>query len=113
MKTIHQIRKEIDSILSLDRSDMKKREHNRHSKRVILLNSCLMYLETKPDEEFINKEIARLTKRIDAITAGQPNFEGMAIRNIPAEKELIKSYLKEYKVPELSEQLKTLNYLLS
>jgi hypothetical protein len=112
MKTIQQIKKEIDSILSLDRNEMKKREYIKHSKRVSFLNTCLMYIESSPDEQFVLKEITRLQNRIDAIKKQQPAFDLSPYRNSSEEKKLIESYLKEYRVPELNNQLKTLNYIL-
>lgn len=91
--------------------DLKVRELSRLRKRMAMLKECLMYLETKPSEEFIRRQIEDAENKISLRMAGfslddvAPMEKGLAskIRRI---------YEKENNIPHLRLQVRTLRYLL-
>lgn len=117
MKSKSDLKKEIEElnaerIKGLKTSPpMKTVEMNRILNRVSLLKTCVMYLESNPQEEFIKCEIERVKDRIDKISDGfyHPNKDNMALKDFG---KLKKDFEKLYNVPKLKVQLSTLKFIL-
>ena len=66
MKSLTELKTEINEILTLQMEKMKKRDYKKAVRRLEFLKVCLRYIESGATEEFVNKEIERLTNRINA-----------------------------------------------
>jgi len=118
MRTVAQLKKTIDDNnyrIHFYFDDMTKAELKRMIKRTEVLVDLKRYLETKPKQEFIEKEKARI-KRI--ILAKQSQFEDWHVnlllehREFSTEK-LRRIFCKEMGITGFRKQLKNLNFLLN
>lgn len=55
MKTIEEIKSEIESLASQKRDEMTDKEFNRTNKRIRFLNLCVMFIERGATEAFLKK----------------------------------------------------------
>lgn len=114
MKSIESLQTEVNELLALDRNELSKTKSGvtqlrKARKRVPFLNQCLQYLESSPEESFIKKEIARIEKIIQNVS---DRFVAAGYKDLTAEKKARKEFLKEYGIPKMKEQLKTLKFIL-
>jgi hypothetical protein len=107
MKTIQEIDYEIGKALHQADETEKETQLNRVRKRVQFLNTCKMYLLTRPDEAFIIKEIERLEKRIKLLDEGFIHFRPPLGHT--GNPRLL--YEKETGIPALKTQLDTLKFI--
>ncbi len=81
---------------------------NRLKKRLQFLATCKNYIESKPTEEFVKKEVTRLENKINLLTAGfikPENIDNKTLAKIKSE------YDSEMGIKKLRNQLRTLRYL--
>ena len=114
MKNIAVIKNEIDEILSIDRvllseEDGGPKKLKAARKRLKYLEYIKAYLSTNPSEEFVRSEIDRITSLVKAI---DDRFVNVGFKTLVAEKKARKEFLKDYGVPKMNEQLKTLRFIL-
>lgn len=116
MKTIIEIKSEIEQILTVhfDQRKFKKKELDTAKKRLKLLNSTLMYLETNPSTDFVLSESERLKGVIDRIN-NNSNFANwkQATPGAYKLKNPISAYRTEMNLKMLKDQLKTLEFIQS
>lgn len=108
MLKIADINKEIKQLESLHR-DTDEKELKRAKKKVQLLITCRMYLQSKPDRAFIEKEIKRLENRINLIAS---EFADPVLADKKTASKLRKEHESEYGVGHLRTQLRTLRMIL-
>lgn len=131
MKTVAILKKDIKEIedkitkewASTNRSKAYKNA-TKLQKQIHELSSYIPYIETNPKEEFIYKEIERITNRISAFT-----MQYVPINSFPDPMGLKVEVAGEYKkkqityhrakyekdmgIPKLKQELKTLKYIIS
>jgi hypothetical protein len=115
MKTEKQLKTEIKEVLSeiqeADKfSKRGKKLIKKAKQKLTYLKTCLAYIETHPSPEFIQKEIERLSNRINLLDTQYDEW-----KNLPR-KDVIKGnlktfYLKKVDVPHLKNQIKTLKFI--
>lgn len=108
MLKIADINKEIKELEGLHR-DTDSKVLKRAKKKIQLLNTCRMYLQSKPDKEFVEKEIKRLENRINLISAEFVEPQKADKKTVT---KLRKSHEAEYGVSHLRTQLRTLRIIL-
>jgi hypothetical protein len=112
MKTIADIQREIADIKhEIENTEMKKAAENKLRKRIAYLRTCVLYLETNPSPSFLKEEITKLETKI---TLRMANF---SITDAEAKPKtylgkIKKAYEKQFDVPKLREQIKTMRFLL-
>ena len=109
MKTLSEIDEQINDIASAKYSDEKAKKRAR--KQLEFLRLCRKYLETQPSEEFMQKELDSLYNRVQHLDDACDYY----IKNNPAyanEPNPIARYKKEMDYSSLSNQIKTLKFLL-
>jgi hypothetical protein len=117
MKTIKKIKSEV-SVLKEEIEEARKfgtiREIQRLTKKLIHLNDCILYLESKPTIDFIMKEIGRLENIISKRGAEIENyFNAKSFQKMSKGElsKLVKKRATEYELPKYKAQLETLIYL--
>lgn len=108
MKTISQIKQEV---LSVEREYREVLMPKKIRKHLLVLNQCVLYLETSPNKEFVNHQLETVSKKIDAAKARFTEW----LQNTPEAKKVKNPralYDSEMGLKELRLQLKTLKYLL-
>jgi hypothetical protein len=101
-----------EKIMGLQESEEKSdiRDIKNMTKEIQMNRLRIMYLETKPTEEFINSEISRIQKKVDLIWS---LYTPLDETKLP--KSMVSKHRKEYgtkmDVYQLSEQLVELMYL--
>jgi len=118
MKNANDIKKEISDlhaeIIFLDKSDDKKDVALRKKLRAKLpqLKQYLLYLETNPTREYLEKESARLSNRLNEIEEKHNpvrNPERFTRSQVSIMK---KAFEREWDLPKIRKQLKAINYIL-
>lgn len=112
MKTIPQIKKEIEEISNtLKTQELKKPEERKLRKKIPYLRTCILYLETTPSPSFLKQEIERIENKITLRMSG---FVLEGVDQMPKSFALKarKNYEKQYDVPKLREQVRTMRFLL-
>jgi hypothetical protein len=116
MKQANEIRVEIENLLSKPQIDDATKKRLKSSvlkargKKVKFLTLCQKYLESNPSEEFCKGEVVRLNQRLALINDTFPQDKAFA--TLLEEKKFKKEFNKEWGVPHLKEQVKTLKFLL-
>ena len=114
MKNYDDVSREINIIIkeAKKRGELSTKKRNDLTKRLDFLKTILLYLNTNPSEELINKEIAKLNKKLEILelrytTWISENPEARGLKNPrPA-------FDTAFEIPRIKNQLKTLNYILS
>jgi hypothetical protein len=104
--------REIENMSSVDKSELKPAALNRLKKKLELLKHLVKYLETSPSVEFIKSEIQRIEIVISAKMLEFPESDYGRLSKKDVAK-LRKEHEKQYGIPKLRNQLKTLRFLLS
>ena len=113
MKTIKQLREDIAEITNtIEKTDLTVSVENRLRKRILFLRHCIMYLETKPDRDFLVKNMEGLEKFINA------KMEQLVIPNEdkltrPQISKIKKDYEEMFAIPKMREQVKAIRFLLA
>jgi hypothetical protein len=108
MKQLKQIQQELDALRKQGK-DAVFTEQRKIEKRILFLEMCRLYLETKPREEFIRKSIESL----DYIIATLENrFDQWASHRTGGNAELRREYNSLCEIPKFKQQRKTLKFLL-
>jgi len=108
MKTIGQIKTEIDNIC-FNRKKLNKREEN----KVKELRQMIRYLETNPEEAFITNEVKRLEREIKIINGRYKEWCDNNYAIVCAVKNPKRYYESENDIPKRRYQLKSLMYILA
>lgn len=112
MRTIKEMLVEIADIKhDIETREMKKPEETRLRKRVAFLRTCIRYIETNPDENFISDQIKMVESKINLRMKGfnEDAFNGLAKSEVS---KMRRAYEKEYEIPKLRNQVKTMRFLL-
>jgi hypothetical protein len=111
MKKIIEIKSEISDIKHKIEGGVLPSEEKRLRKKIPFFKKCILYLETEPDENFCKNEVDRVCKMINKrMELFKPiNEEKLAKKDLAKAK---KDHEKEWDIPKMRMQLKTLNYLL-
>lgn len=113
MRTIEAIRKEIQEEEKFAATpNATKRQMEKSAKRIENLRACILYLETNPTEQFMNKQLTQLKKNVDVINSGF----GAWRRNNPKDAEVSNpksKYETMMGMKTIKAQIKNLNYLLA
>ena len=111
MKNIKELQAEQKVILEARGDYINKYQYSAAARRLLFLNTCLAYLKSEPDKDFLIRQAARIERRIELIYKDYPNFD--TIKTFDTDDARFKFYLKECRIPQLKEQLKTIQYLLT
>ena len=113
MKTKEVITRIIEQLISKYDLDVKKNEkkvHQKYNKQMIELKELLMYVETKPSEELIQKQITQLKNEIKLLELRYSNWACMRRAfNEPSSKQ---SYRNAFHIPLKEKQIKQLKFIL-
>jgi hypothetical protein len=117
MKSIKKIEQEMNNIqveISTNSKEYTETAINRMKKRHSFLCVCKMYLESKPTDDFLEKEKERLSTRINLINAGYEPDQRLIDAGLKKEEQSEhKDYNKIMGLPKIKEQLKSIQFLLS
>jgi len=81
MKTIDQIKKEEEDL----RNEARDADHTRSKqikRRLELLKTCRIYLETEPSEQYLREELHRVTKNMEIIEERFPAWSAGKIGGV-------------------------------
>ena len=115
MKTIREIKTELNEINTriVTQSSMGTREKNAMTKRVLFLKTCIQYLESYPNEQYLDEAIDKVERKITNRMLGfelpanadnQP--KGFATK-------LKRDWEVQMGIPHLREQVRALRFLMS
>lgn len=117
MKTIQSIEKDISEAVALAKEKMERNPEKKKSinskleKELLFYRFCLHFLERKPREEYLKKELGALNKKVSIFESRYETW----LDNTPGV-ELLKNPELTYKramgLPKIEKQIKTLEYLL-
>jgi len=107
MKTRKQVTEEIERLMSIGLSTSDEKEKNRIRKRICFLRSIEMYLEHSPTTETVVFQLDLCLKKIDVI---HKEFDQMYPSYCDANTK--REFMKGKGLPELTKQVKVLQYLL-
>lgn len=112
MITIKSLKTEKEKVVDeIKNGDLKKVKENRLRKRIAYLDTCIKYLETHPDESYMKLEIGKLeTKMNFRMECFKPLNELMLSKKDLSK--MKKAHEKQYEIPKLREQIKTLRFIL-
>lgn len=119
MRTQKEITTEINEIIGKINEDlrkppkdrMKKQVRTRLTKRMVFLRLCDTYLKTEPSVLFLTEEIVKLENKISLRMIGFPVDKYSTLGKTYLTK-IKNEYEKQYDVPKLRDQLRTLRFLL-
>jgi hypothetical protein len=111
MKTIKEIKQELDDQINSVKKDTTKSELEATKRRVSFLRQCLRYIETCPREEFIKEQRTQVQKRIDLLPTHYQDWQVGKV--ITKYKDPYKAFTSEMGLSSMQATLKTLDYLLS
>lgn len=109
MKDVKTLLSEIEQLKSTDFSQLKKGQVKKIYQQISFLQTCVAYLESKPNLEYLKKEAQRLSNIVSNITSGQSNYIG---KN-PDRRKWRQEYFSEVGMPKLKTHLKTVKFLLA
>lgn len=135
MKTSEFLSKEISSLIeatSANKSEIssllgKSREPNEYDRKKIksikasmkrdkarqaFLKTCLLYINTSPNEDYLKREVERISNRINLLLKNYKPLSADRHTNSEVSKHK-KDYEKEMNVSKIRTQLTTLNFLLN
>jgi BMFP domain-containing protein YqiC len=107
MKTLNQVREEIDRLMKVGANTRDRSEKNSIRKRLQFLRPVAMYMETNPTEESVSRQLNECVKKMDVI---QKEFD----HTYPSycDTKTKSEFMKGKDLPELKKQVKVLQYLL-
>jgi cobalamin biosynthesis protein CbiD len=113
MKTIPDLKlKRAKLLAEATHKDTKPAQTKRLIKQMEVVDECIKYLETKPSEDFVNKEFERVKKTIELRMSGfneqDPKLTRMSPRDVT---KMRNEYKKMYDIPKLKQQLSALELL--
>ena len=107
MKTRKQVTEEIERLTSIGLSTSDEKEKNRIRKRIGFLRPIAMYLEHSPTTESVASQLELCVKKIDVIhkefDQRYPSYCNAGTK---------REFMKGKGLPELTKQVKVLQYLL-
>lgn len=113
MKTIKEMKVEIADIIHRIKNEvMKKGIESRLRKRIQFLHTCILYIETNPDKEYIAAQIKMVETKIELRMRGfdESQFKDWSKRDFSKMKKI---YEKEYDIPKLKTQVSAMKFLIS
>ena len=116
MKTIKELQEELADIkYKIQNEEMKPAVEKRLRKRIPFLKLCVSYLESNPDKAYLKKEVDGIEAKIDSLMSRFP-IEKYEKQEPPLTKpeisKLRKIHEKEYQIPHMRTQVRTLRFLL-
>jgi len=107
MKTLKQVKEEIDSLVKTGAKVLDEKEKNRIRNRLQFLKPIVMYMENDPTEKSINRQLIECLKKMDLI---QKEFD----TRYPSycDTKTKSEFMKGKGLPELKKQVKVLQYIL-
>jgi len=119
MKSIKQLQKEVNKYLDIMSStkngnENARKEYKKAEKKLLYFKKLVLYLETNPKKEFIEKEIERISNIINSILESyvEPDDEHKKIMTKSSLTKMKKDYEKMHNVPKLRNFLSTLIYII-
>ena len=107
MKTRKQVVDDIESLMKIGKETRDTSEKSRIRKRLQFLRPIAMYMESNPTEESVSRQLNECVKRIDAIhkefDQRYPSYCNAGTK---------REFMKGKGLPELTKQVKVLQYLL-
>ena len=112
MRTVNNLQAEIREVYSTieNGKDLKPSEFKKLRKRFTWLRTCVMYLETLPNETSLRRQIEVVESKINLRMLAQPEIPDNITR--PQVTKMKREYEKSSGVTLLREQARTLRYLL-
>jgi len=107
MKQLKQIQQELDALRKQGK-DAVFTEQRKIEKRILFLEMCRLYLETKPREEFIKKQLESIGFIVGTL---ESRFGQWASHRTGGNKELRREYNALCQIPKYKQQIKTLKFL--
>ena len=114
MKTVKMIKeklKELEGQMAWEQKE-KKKVSKMNQQRFDTLTTCKLYLMSKPSEAFVLKERARIENRINLLVKAYVPLDPETNKKSVCKKDK-SDYEKSVSIPNLRQQLTTLNFLLS
>lgn len=112
MKTIPELKAEVKDIeYKIHHEEMKPAAQKRLRKRIPFLKTCIMYLEEKPDHQYMRSEIQKIETKI-TLRMNQFVLDDYKEVDKQTVNKLKKAHEKKYEIPHLREQVRTLRFLL-
>lgn len=107
MKSLQNIKDQINDLKDLHKKEtfISEKQKKQYNKKIAFLRDCQYYLEFKPTVEYLEKEAKRLGLLIESINTRVEHY----FKN----SKTVKAIKKEYEFTKISDQLKTINYLLN
>ncbi len=117
MKSAEFIQAEIAKLMvkaqSLDKYDKKeKKEINSIKKRMAFMRTCMFYVQTNPDKDFLTREKERLYNRINAFMKDYVPLADDKFKKSDVTKHRA-SFEKEMDIPKLRKFITTINFILN
>ncbi len=112
MKDIKQIQRDLDELYEYDIDLLAPptKPSAKHTNRARFLQMCVHYLETKPSEAFLKKELERINTRIYEIIK---LFNCWATeKQFDTQEKKLSAYRKEMGIIELEKQVDALKFLI-
>lgn len=112
MRTIKEMKQEIEEIKHrIGHEEMKKAIEGRLRKRIQFLNTCILYMETNPDQEFVSAQIKMVEGKINRRMEGfnEDDYKEWAKKDVA---KVRKAYEKEYDIPKLRSQVSAMRFIL-
>jgi hypothetical protein len=103
MKTASQIREEIFQLIKIGSGSVEPYDAKYIRKQIVFLKQVLIYLESKPREEFVHSELEKLRKRQESITTIVSGLNRTNRREL----------LQLHNFSKIEYQINTLNFLIS
>lgn len=107
MKTLKQVKEEIDNLIKTGAKVLDEKEKNRIRNRLQFLKPLVLYMTHNPTEKSINRQLIECLKRIDLI---QKEFDTMYPSYCDAKTK--SEFMKGKGLSELKKQVKILQYIL-
>lgn len=113
MRTLLDVKAEIAAIIGelgkggWSNNGLTPRQESSKRTRLQFLNHIVLYLESNPDEIFLNREIGRLENRVKLIYDQFPDVGGW----MEADKDRRREYEKINDIPKIRRQLRVLRFL--
>lgn len=103
--------RKVENINDLDRKRIKsiKAAIKRDKTRQAFLKTCLLYINTSPNEDYLKREVERISNRINLLLKGYRPLDDERHTKSQITKHK-NEYEKEMGVPKIRKQLTTINY---
>lgn len=106
--------RKVENINDLDRKRIKsiKATIKRDKTRQAFIKTCLLYINTSPNEDYLKREAERISNRINLLLKGYRPLDDERHTKSQITKHK-NEYEKEMGVPKIRKQLTTINFLLN